>query len=56
LNWKQAKWTNESNKFKGSFIVPKLPKNAEKMSVYLWNINKDEFVISDIQAEIKLLP
>lgn len=55
LNWKQAKWTNDSNIFKGSFIVPKLPKNAKKLSVYLWNINKDEFVISDIQAEIKLL-
>jgi len=40
---------------KGVLLFQNCIKTQKKLSVYLWNINKDEFVISDIQAEIKLL-
>ncbi len=37
LNWKQKHWDNNSNKFKGNFIVNKSSKDYQLIKVYIWN-------------------
>ncbi len=55
LNWKQLKWDKAHNTFKGSFIINKLNDKKTHLGIYLWNIDKSEFSISNIETEIGVL-
>jgi hypothetical protein len=50
FSWKKEFWQNEI--FTGSVVIANLPENTHKVSVYLWNRDKDFFDISNIDFEI----
>ncbi len=50
FSWKKEFWQDEV--FAGSIVIANLPKNAHKVSVYLWNRDKDFYDLSGIDFEI----
>ena len=55
LNWKHKLWDENSNKFKGSFIVNKSSKDYKLIKVYIWNNKRCEIETSKLQLNISSL-
>jgi len=52
LDWKKTEWNGEKNNFIASMIMYDIPKEAEVLSIYFWNIKKKEFILNDINISI----
>ncbi|RLD36750.1 MAG: hypothetical protein DRI74_08495 [Bacteroidetes bacterium] len=55
LDWKKTKWKGEKGNFSGHIIIHQLPKKSEKLSIYIWNMKKEEFLVDDISCSIDKL-
>ncbi len=55
LDWKRTEWDGQKNNFSASIILHDLPKGSEKLTIYLWNIEKEMFLIEDAVCSISKL-
>lgn len=54
FSWIKTQWTADEY-FHGKVYLKDIPLGAEKMVVYIWNIDKETFVINNIAVSIKML-
>jgi hypothetical protein len=52
LDWMRTGWNGEKDNFKGNLTISKIPRKASVLKVYIWNINKTSYSISDGQCII----
>ncbi|NOR87144.1 MAG: hypothetical protein GQ527_05995 [Bacteroidales bacterium] len=55
LDWRKSKWSGQKGNFNGSLILHQLPKGSEKVIVYLWNIDGENFSIENAQISLNKL-
>jgi len=52
FDWKKTFWNGEKDNFKGSFIISNLPHESSTILLYIWNINKVDYDIKDIEISL----
>lgn len=55
LDWKKTDWNGEEDNFNARILLHDLAKGSEKLTVYLWNIDKQAFMIENIECSVKRL-
>jgi hypothetical protein len=52
LEWKQKEWTKENGNFSNNLILYDVPVNKAKLTLYLWNVKKVDYTLSDLTYSI----
>ena len=52
LDWKKTNWIGESKNFSASLFLYDLPKESKNISIYFWNMDGAQFILSDIHCSI----
>ena len=52
LNWKKYQWLAKDHTLQ--FIIPNISNECHYITVYLWNINKAEFQISNMEYGVDI--
>ena len=55
LDWKRTDWNGEKDNFTASILLHELPQGSEKLTIYLWNIDKQAFMIENIECSVNKL-
>ena len=45
LDWVREKWSGPQGHLLSLMLIGKIPQNAEKLSVYIWNMNKAPYSV-----------
>ena len=53
LEWNKKHWIEDDNEFKASMFIYDIAEDADRISLYLWNVKKVEYEISDLQYRIR---
>lgn len=52
FDWYRTDWSNAEKNFTNALYIPELPANAKSMVIYVWNIHRKPFQISNGQLDI----
>jgi hypothetical protein len=52
FDWYRTSWSHSGKPFTNGMLIHELPENAESMVIYIWNIRKKQFGITEGQMDI----